>query len=233
MSTPAIPTPVRIIVMAKAPRAGQAKTRLIPALGAEGAAALARRLLHHTLGEALAAAESLKHEQIDSAVILCGTPLSPLPAQNEALWDLPELNDWLPRLHLQDQGDGDLGARMSRAVHGPLMAGQPCVLIGTDCPALGREALHGIVLDLQQHDVVMVPAADGGYVALGLRRFEPTLFTDMPWSTPEVARLTRQRLAAAGLSLHEWPPEHDIDEPADLAHLPNLLHRPQGGPISG
>lgn len=224
---------VHLIVMAKAPRAGQAKTRLIPALGAEGAAALARRLLHHTLDEALAAADSLKHAQINATVTLCGTPLSTPPAPGEALWGLPELNDWLPRLHLQDQGDGDLGARMARAVRGPLLAGQPCVLIGTDCPALGQQALHGIAMDLQGHDAVMVPANDGGYVALGLRCFEPTLFTDMPWSTPEVARLTRQRLAAAGLSLHEWPPEHDIDEPADLAHLPNLLHRPQGGPTSG
>lgn len=218
---------VRFIVMAKAPRAGQAKTRLIPALGAEGAAALARRLLHHTLGEALAAAESLKQAQIDATVTLCGTPLAELPAQGESLWGLPELTDWLPQLHLQDQGDGDLGARMARAVHGPLMTGQSCVLIGTDCPKLGREALHGIALDLHRHDAVIVPATDGGYVALGLRRFEPTLFTHMPWSTPEVAHLTRQRLAAAGLSLHEWPPEHDIDEPADLAHLPH------GWPTSG
>lgn len=212
---------VRFIVMAKAPRAGQAKTRLIPALGAEGAATLARRLLHHTLGEALAAAQSLRNAQIDAAVTLCGTPLAELPAQGESLWGLPELTDWLPHLHLQDQGDGDLGARMARAVHGPLMAGQSCVLIGTDCPKLGREALHGIALDLHRHDAVMVPATDGGYVALGLRRFEPTLFTDMPWSTPEVAHLTRQRLAAAGLSLREWPAEHDLDEPADLAHLPH------------
>jgi rSAM/selenodomain-associated transferase 1 len=212
---------VRFIVMAKAPRAGQAKTRLIPALGAEGAAALARRLLHHTLGEALAAAESLRNTQIDAAVTLCGTPLAELPAQGESLWGLPELTDWLPHLHLQDQGDGDLGERMARAVHGPLMTGQSCVLIGTDCPKLGREALHGIALDLHRHDAVMVPANDGGYVALGLRRFAPTLFTHMPWSTPEVAHLTRQRLAAAGLSLHEWPPEHDIDEPADLTPLPH------------
>lgn len=209
---------VRFIVMAKAPRPGQAKTRLIPALGAEGAAALARRLLHHTLCETLAAAE-----QVGGNVTLCGTPMPPrLPPEADGpLWGLPELDGLLPRLQLRDQGEGDLGARMARAVQGPLAEGQPCVLIGTDCPALGRAALQRVAQALVGgHDAVMVPATDGGYVALGLGRFEPTLFSDMPWSTDQVGPLTVARLQAAGMRLHVSPAEHDIDEPTDLAHLP-------------
>jgi len=212
------PPTMRFIVMAKAPRPGLAKTRLIPALGAEGAAALARRLLHHTLCEALAAAE-----QVGGAVTLCGTPMpTRLPPEAEGgLWGLPELDGLLPRLQLRDQGEGDLGARMARAIQGPLADGQPCVLIGTDCPALGRDALQRIAQALTNgHDAVLVPATDGGYVALGLTRFEHTLFSDMPWSTDQVGPLTAARLQAAGMRLHLAPAEHDIDEPPDLAHLP-------------
>ncbi len=194
---------VRIIVFAKAPRAGLAKTRLIPALGADGAAALASRLLLHTLHEAIRA------DALD--IELCRTPM------NDPLWQtLP-----LPvGLHVTDQEGGDLGERLARAAHRSLQAGQPCILIGTDCPTLDARALHEIALHLMSHDAVLAPASDGGYVALGLRRFEPRLFTDMAWSTELVARETVSRLLQAGMSVHQMPVLHDIDEPADLQHLP-------------
>jgi len=181
--------PVRIIVFAKAPRAGFAKTRLIPALGADGAAALASSLLLHTLDEAM-------HAGVRD-IELCRTPM------HDPLWQtLP-----LPRgLQMTDQAGGDLGERLARAAHRSLEAGQPCILIGTDCPAL--------------HDAVLSPASDGGYVALGLRHFEPSVFTDMAWSTEVVARDTVSRLLQAGMSVHQVPALHDIDEPADLQHLP-------------
>jgi glycosyltransferase A (GT-A) superfamily protein (DUF2064 family) len=75
-------------------------------------------------------------------------------------------------------------------------------------------------LNLGTHDAVLSPASDGGYVALGLRRFEPSVFTDMAWSTEIVARDTVSRLLQAGMSVHQVPALHDIDEPADLQHLP-------------
>ena len=73
---------------------------------------------------------------------------------------------------------------------------------------------------LTQHDAVFVPAADGGYALVGLTRPAPSLFTAMPWSTSNVMALTRERLAAAGARHAELPTLHDIDQPADLAHLP-------------
>lgn len=199
----AVPLPIRIIVFAKAPRAGFAKTRLIPALGAGGAAALATRLLLHTLHEAL---------QSDvGPVELCRTPL------NDALWQtLP-----LPTgLQVSDQEGGDLGERLARAAHRSLAVGQPCILIGTDCPALDASVLREAALHLHTHDAVMAPASDGGYVALGLREFFPNIFTEMAWSTEVVAQETLNRLVQAGLRVHQMPVLHDIDEPADLQHLP-------------
>lgn len=211
MNAPATPTPtpmhmpmrVRTIVFAKAPRAGFAKTRLIPALGAGGAAALAARLLSHTLDEALEAGIG--------EVELCRTPL------HDALWQTLQLP---PRLHVSDQEGGDLGERLARAAQRSLDAGQPCILIGTDCPDLNAEALRGVAQAMQTHDAVITPASDGGYVALGLRHFVPSIFTEMAWSTATVAETTLSRLLLAGLRVHQMPVLHDIDEPTDLAHLP-------------
>ena len=195
--------PVRIIVFAKAPRAGFAKTRLIPALGADGAAALARSLLLHTLDEAM-------HAGVRD-IELCRTPM------HDPLWQTLPLPGGL---QMTDQAGGDLGERLARAAHRSLEASQPCILIGTDCPALDARALRELALNLQSHDAVLAPASDGGYVALGLRRFEPSVFTDMAWSTEVVARDTVSRLLQAGMSVHQVPALHDIDEPADLQHLP-------------
>lgn len=195
--------PVRIIVFAKAPRAGFAKTRLIPALGAGGAAALATRLLLHTLHEAMRADVG--------EVELCRTPL------NDSLWQtLP-----LPAgLQISDQEGGDLGERLARAAYRSLTAGLPCILIGTDCPALDATALREVAMHMRMHDAVIVPASDGGYVALGLHQFVPSIFSEMAWSTEVVAQETLIRLARAGASVHQMPVLHDIDEPTDLQHLP-------------
>lgn len=206
MNAPHQPAPhqaVRIIVFAKAPRAGFAKTRLIPALGAGGAAALAARLLTHTLHEAMRAEVG--------KVELCRTPL------NDPLWQTLPLPSGLL---VSDQEGGDLGERLARAAHRSLTAGQPCILIGTDCPALDAPALREVAEHMRTHDAVMVPASDGGYVALGLRQFVPSIFTEMAWSTEVVAQETLNRLARAGMSVHQMPVLHDIDEPADLQHLP-------------
>jgi uncharacterized protein len=195
----------RVVVFAKAPLPGRAKTRLMPALGAEGAARLARRMLGHALEQALQA-------QV-GAVELC---MSPGP--DDAAWHGVELPD---RVQCTDQGDGDLGARMARAVHrvttGP--HGHPVLLMGTDCPALTAGIIGEAAAQLAQHDAVLVPVADGGYVLLGLRADCPDIFHGMAWSTAVVAAETRRRLAALGLNLWLGPTLNDIDEPADRVHL--------------
>jgi rSAM/selenodomain-associated transferase 1 len=198
------PPGAELIVFAKAPLPGQAKTRLIPALGAVGAAAMAERLLEHTLAAAAAAG----FERLE----LCVSPDTRHPAFER-----------LARQHgltLEVQGGGDLGERMHRALVRRLAVRSRVLLIGTDAPSLGAPQLQAAAQALHQHDAVFVPAFDGGYALVGLARPAPALFIGMAWSHPGVMAETRQRAQAAGLRWLELPAVADIDEPADLVHLP-------------
>jgi uncharacterized protein len=196
-----------LIVMAKAPVPGFAKTRLIPALGADGAAQLAARLLEHALREARAA-------QLSDVILACA------PDTTHAAFAAQEQQCGVA---LVAQGNGDLGARMQRAFERAFSSGAPrALLIGTDAPALDAPMLRqaDAALAADGIDAIFVPAADGGYALVGLKRAQPSLFDAMPWSTPQVMAATCERLARAGLRALELPPVHDIDEPADLSHLP-------------
>jgi rSAM/selenodomain-associated transferase 1 len=123
-------------------------------------------------------------------------------------------------LTLTEQGDGDLGQRMHRAFE-RVLASQACaIVIGTDAPALDAGYLREAATTLQAHDAVIGPAVDGGYALLGLRRPAAALFDGIDWSTPRVLAQTRERLRRLGLTWAELAPLHDIDEPADLRHLP-------------
>ena len=93
-------------------------------------------------------------------------------------------------------------------------------MIGTDAPAIDAAMLQRAAAALHSADVVLVPAQDGGYALIGLQRPQPALFTAMPWSTAGLMQATRVRLREAGLRHTELPPVADIDEPADLQHLP-------------
>ena len=195
--------PTRIVIFAKAPVAGAAKTRLIPALGEEGAAGLAGQMLAETAAAAVAA--ELGEPE------LCATPAPGSP-------------DWAsfrpPGARMTDQGTGDLGERLARAAWRVLAAGEQVLLIGTDCPGLDAARLRAAAEQLSRHDAVIHPTHDGGYALLGLRRFDPLLFSGIAWSTATVAAETIARVRALGWSLHIGDTLHDIDEPEDLAALP-------------
>lgn len=192
--------------MAKAPQAGHAKTRLIPLLGAAGAARLAQRMLDHAVAQACAA-------NLGDVVELCCTPDPTHPAFTAHA---------AHGVRLSAQGEGDLGVRMHAALARALAQAPRAILIGTDIPALDAAYLRAAAaaLDDPAIDVVLGPAADGGYTLVGLRRAAPQLFDAMPWSTGRVLALTRERLAASGLRHVELAPLCDVDEPADLADLP-------------
>jgi hypothetical protein len=205
---------VRVIVFVKAPVRGRAKTRLIPALGADGAARLAAHLLGLALQQAQRAAVG--------PVELC---MSPAPGSPE--WADIALPD---TLETSDQGEGDLGARMARAAQRSLDAGESVLLTGTDCPELTAAHLAEAARRLASHDAVLIPATDGGYPLLGLVRFDASLFADMPWSTGAVARLSLERLAALGWRVWVGPPLSDIDTPEDLVRtgpIPGIEWKPE------
>jgi hypothetical protein len=192
--------PVALAILAKAPTAGSVKTRLIPALGADGAAALHARLIERTVETACAAA------------------IGPV-----TLWVTPAPHPYFTplasrfRIPLAAQPDGDLGERMLAACRA---AAGPAIVIGSDCPALTLSHLRQAADVLRDgHDVVVIPAEDGGYVLIGSRRPQPELFTGVTWSTDEVMAQTRRRLGQGGLTWRELPPLWDVDRPEDLARL--------------
>lgn len=211
------PPALRVALMAKAPVPGLAKTRLAPALGAAGAAALAEALLRHAVAQACAAAPG-----------------------RVTLWAAPDAGHpvfaALARQHgvalAVQPATPDLGARMAAVFSTGLAAGPgPLLLMGSDIPALDAATLQAAARALQLHPVVFVPALDGGYALVGLHAdaagrhpgLLAALFEGMTWSTASVMADTRTRLAALGVVAAELPAVPDIDEPADLAHLPPAL----------
>lgn len=200
-----------LIIFAKAPVAGLAKTRLMPALGAEGSARLAQQLLLHAVQQAA--------QGPWAALELCVSPDTTHPAFAQAQGIA--VNAGPCPLALSVQGDGDLGQRMHRAFVRGLSRHAAVLLMGTDAPGLNDAVLQQAAQALQTHDAVFVPALDGGYALVGLRRPAPELFEAMVWSTSEVMAHTRTRARQAGLQWAELPALADIDEPADLVHLPS------------
>ena len=196
-------TSTRIIILAKAPQPGFVKTRLIPALGAEGAAELAQQMLFHTLHEALAADIG--------TVELCSTP---------KIDDVAWKGITLPLgIDVTDQGEDDLGARLARASERAIENGGSVMLIGTDCVEMSATLLREAAQSLHVHDAVIHCTADGGYALLGLKRYSTVLFSDMPWSTDVVASTTIARIRQLGWSLHVGQLLHDVDTPQDLKYL--------------
>ena len=193
-------TDVRIALTARAPVAGQCKTRLIPRLGAQGAARLHAALVERALRE----------------IAVTG-----LPAE---LWCDPSARD--PFLvasarkfgaALREQGDGDLGERMARIF---MTATAPLLLMGSDCPTIDAALLARCANELADGaPAVFLPAEDGGYGLVGLRAPIPEIFADMPWGTDAVMALTRERLAMRGVPMCEPAVVWDVDWPADVDRL--------------
>ena len=198
------PEPVAIAVLAKAPVAGFAKTRLIPVLGAARAARLQARLIERTIDTACAAATG--------AVTVWTTP----DETHSAFQTLRARHG----VNLALQPNGDLGARMLAALKA---AGGPALVIGTDCPGLMPAHLRAAADALRGGaDAAVCPAEDGGYVLIGMRNPLPALFAGMAWSTDDVMAETRRRLRYHKLTWQEPATLWDVDIPEDLPRLRGL-----------
>lgn len=191
---------MRVIVFAKAPVPGAAKTRLIPALGADGAARFHARLVERALETARAA-------RLGPVELCCAPDRShPFFAGCAARFGAA----------LADQGSGDLGERMHRA----LAAELPAVLIGADCPAMTADYLREAAAALAAgRDVVLGPAEDGGYVLIAANRIRPDTFARIGWGGPDVMAEQRARLRDAGWRWSELAPLWDVDRPEDLERV--------------
>ncbi|GMV59079.1 MAG: hypothetical protein AMXMBFR72_21790 [Betaproteobacteria bacterium] len=190
-----------IAVFAKAPVPGEAKTRLIPRLGAEGAARLQERLIESALAKSVALAGARV------TLWVAGDAQHPFIAACAQRVGI--------RVRIQ-QGR-DLGTRMLQAFATTLAPGRGarCLLIGTDCPALTTADLAAAAEALAAHDAVVQPAEDGGYVLIGLRAPHAQLFEGIEWGGSTVMQATRARMARLGLRWCECPPLPDLDTPED------------------
>lgn len=195
------PTSSAIIVFAKAPIAGQVKTRLCPPLTPDEAASLHGSLVLDILERC----QSLKGYDR----ILAGTPSPhhPFFRAMEARFKIP----------VWDQQGEDLGARMAGVFKQALGAPyRSVVVIGTDIPGINGPLLTAAVKGLQDHDVVLGPTVDGGYYLIGLRSPVPDLFENMPWSTDQVYARTKQKIQELGFTLKILPTLRDFDTVEDL-----------------
>lgn len=195
-----------VAIFTRAPVAGATKTRLIPLLGAEGAAYAQRVMTWH----ALEIASALP----DAAVSLwcAGDVAHPFLQFCSQHFEV----DCLP------QCDGDLGMRMADCLQRLLADHEQVLLTGSDCPAMTAADLAAAAAALHHARMVFIPAEDGGYVLVGARRggLEAGCFEDVAWGSAEVMAETRRQLVNRGWRAardwHEMPALWDVDTPDDF-----------------
>ena len=191
----------RILVFAKPPVAGEVKTRLAAHIGEQAAAILCEQLVRDTVG--LAVRARLAPVELHVASQPCHPLFVSLADRHQ--------------VEIRTQKGTDLGQRMCHAIQAALHAGDFALLIGTDCPAMTENYLRRACQRLAAASaVVLGPAEDGGYVLIGARSCDERLFTDIPWGSERVLRLTRARLQALSLPYTELDTLWDLDRPEDL-----------------
>lgn len=190
-----LPDPT-IALLAKYPLPGFAKTRLIPALGPQGAARVHRLLVEHTLA-------AIRASGLPFMVWTTGAPHA-------------DFVQWLGEdVPLVEQGEGDLGARLAQVP-------TPAILLGADIPDLTAQHLRSAAQWLEKVPAVIGPAGDGGYYLLGLSHPMPWLFTRMDWGTEHVLGETIRRLKERDVPYKLLAQLDDCDRPEDLPRWPDL-----------
>ena len=201
---------ISLNIMGRAPIPGLAKTRLIPELGARGAAEAQRHLLEWVT--------DIGQRWCDAA-----------PSRRLRLWCCPD------RRHpfyatlaaveaLRDQPMGDLGVRMDHIVHTEGGDGVAVLLMGADAVSVTEELLDQAEAALAAHQAVIAPAVDGGYVLLGLKQRAESLFRGMPWGSDRVFEITRRRLAELEWRWLELDEQWDVDTPENWLRFQSLRH---------
>jgi uncharacterized protein len=193
---------IPVCIFAKPPVPGEVKTRLIPVVGATGAADLASAMLL----------------DVWRTVNFCAgvRPILATTARGDFPISVSPDDVWL-------QGDGDLGQRIERILTRALLQARGAMVIGADSPTLTAAYIQAALHALQSNDAVLGPSMDGGFYLLALRKCQHGLFASLPWSTSETRRRLKARLEQHGFSMAELEPLFDVDIPADLLSLEQHL----------
>lgn len=192
-----------LILFTRYPMAGKAKTRLIPALGGEGAAQLQKKMTQHILGQGRAFREKYPEAKIE--IHHSGGNLSLLQA-----WLGEDLN-YIP------QGEGDLGKKMYFAFDMSFSEGAEKALIaGSDCPLLTPKIFEQAFQELDNHDLVLGPALDGGYYLIALKKAIREIFEDIVWGKEQVLASTLKKAESLKLKVKLLEEMSDVDYPEDL-----------------
>jgi rSAM/selenodomain-associated transferase 1 len=195
------------MVFTRFPEAGAVKTRLIPALGAEGA------LWVHKLLTTRALAAARQWGGFSGGAV--------------QVWvagdDGARMKPLFGEFDYMRQPEGDLGDRMRHAFDCAFSRGYAkAAIVGSDLPLICPQDITDAFAGLDSADVALGPALDGGYWLVALKRPTPSLFRDIPWSSASVCATTREHAAAAGLTVSLLRTLRDVDTPEDLVHFPDL-----------
>lgn len=194
------------VIFAKAPIPGQVKTRLCPPLTPDEAATLHGSFVIDTLERTKTAVSKLK--------LPLDRYLACSPSATHVFFKIMEERQGVKLL---DQVGDNLGTRMNQAFQTLFAQGyRQVILMGTDVPTLPLEYMKQAFTSLENHDLVLGPAFDGGYYLIGLKRMAPELFSDIPWSTDQVLSLTQKNAEGIGLKAFLISPWRDVDTLADL-----------------
>lgn len=214
MNNPVMPV---VVMLAKAPVPGFAKTRLIPTLGRQSAGIIAQKLLKH-------ACETV------TQVGQCSLHLALTPCPTSEQWQ--PYQDLLPigltdsgrageqQVSYSNQAEGDLGDRLIQACRDAGGEHRPVIVMGTDCPAIKPSVISDALLALDNYDALLLPVHDGGYALLAMKVFDARVFQSIRWSSAVTADDTRRQMKAIGWNWIELDPVNDIDEGDDLTHCP-------------
>ncbi len=194
------------MLFAKAPIAGEVKTRLIPAIGADAAALLHQQLVERAL-------LCLVDADVGQVELCCASESTHpffLGCQQHF------------GVSLTQQREGDLGERMRAAFDHALLISSAALIVGADCPSITIDDVRTAAAQLERHDAALVPADDGGYVLIGVRQTHATMFDDIEWGTANVLAAQRDRFRSIGWQWSEGATRWDVDRPEDLARLSEL-----------
>jgi len=208
-----LPEENRLIVFTRCPEPGRCKTRLIPALGADGAVAIHEALVQHTMGwigpavnNGIAVEVRYTGENLERLRMLCRGAGS--------------------RIRFELQHGEDLGCRMTNAIDTAIQErASKVAIIGTDCPELNLASVQAAFAHLDNRDLVLGPAADGGYYLIALRKSAVELFQNIPWGGPTVLQETLSRAQNLNMTFELLPMLVDIDRAEDLGSWTGTEHR--------